>query len=90
MPWYRAISSNSGLQDEFENIWFTNGGPKDAALFGIYDLRHRMTELYFNPGAARIAAQLVTSYAEECPPPDIQARGLVLLVGDQSIIEENG
>lgn len=87
MPWYRAISNNFGLQDEFEKIWFANSGPKDAALFGIHDIRHRMTEFYFNPGAARIAPRLVASYAQECPPPDIQA--LVLLVGDQSITEGN-
>ncbi len=88
MPWYKAISDNFGLQDEFEKIWFASGGPKDAALFGIHDIRHRKTEFYFNPAAVRIASQLVTNYAQECPPPDIQA--LVLLVGDQSITEGNG
>ena len=88
MPWYRAISGNFAIQDEFEKVWFANGGPKDAALFGIHDIRHGQTEFYFNPGAARIATQLVTNYAQECPPQDVHS--LVLLVGDQSITEGNG
>jgi hypothetical protein len=89
MPWYRAINNNLGLKDEFEKIWVANGGPKDAVLFGICDPRHGKFEFYFNPGAAQIAGKLVTRYAQECPRPDIQARGLFLLVGDQMKADGN-
>jgi hypothetical protein len=87
MAWYRAISSDWVIQDEFEKIWFAIGGPKDAALFGLRDIGNKVTEFYFNPAAAQIAPHLVATYAQECPDQNI--RSLVLLVGDQCIYGEN-
>ena len=87
MPWYRAIDSGSSLQDEFQNIWAAGGGPVDAALFGLRDASNKLTELYFNPAAARLAPHLVATYAHECPEPNI--RNLVLLSGDQRIYGGN-
>jgi hypothetical protein len=87
MPWYRAISSEWVIQDEFEKIWMASGGPVDAALFGQRDISNKVTEFYFNPAAARIAPHLVASYAHECPEPNI--RNLALLQGDQRIFGES-
>lgn len=94
--WYQAVRSDWVIADLFEEIWFSTGGPKDAALFGSLSTRDRQRVFYFNPGAVRLAPDMIQFFkAVKCPPPDFQPRsgspiGIVLLVGDQSILEGNG
>ncbi len=92
--WYVVKRTDWIVQDRFAEIWTQLGGPVDAALFGVRDLRARATDFYFNPPAARIAADLLEEYgAVECQPLDLTRSSLLgpsLLVGDQSIIEGIG
>jgi len=84
MPWYRAIGPTTSIADYFESVWLAKGSPKDAALFGIRDVRHMQYEYYFNPQAASLDRDFISKYTQECPRPDISGRGLVLVVGDQN------
>jgi hypothetical protein len=82
MSWYKAIADNTAIGDHFESLWFAKGSPKDAALFGIRDVRHMHYEYYFNPEAALLDPDFVRKVAIPCDTPDIHERGLILLVGD--------
>jgi len=83
MSWYRAIENDTAIGKHFEAIWHAHGRPTDAALFGIHDVRHMKFEYYFNPEAAVLDSHFVQRVARPCDAPDIQGRGLVLVVGDQ-------
>jgi len=86
--WYEVTLSDQdiiarkgmALQDEFMAVFRLNGKPKDAALF--CNRSAQKNNYYFTPGAARIAAKLISRHAgAECPTP--QGLGsLSLLVAD--------
>jgi len=87
MSWYRipvsaeqaACGVHIRVQTAFEKLWLAALRPKDAAMFSCGSAG-RAFELYFSPGARRIAHALVESsggIASEAPPKDDTA----LLVG---------
>jgi hypothetical protein len=87
MPWYRIpISAEQAaggvhirVQSAFEKLRTSASRPKDAAMFSCGRLG-RAFELYFSPGADRIAHPLIESsggIASEAPPKG----GTALLVG---------
>jgi hypothetical protein len=85
--WYAVSRKGWEIHGEFEKLWITRGGPKDAALFAAEPFGADIT-FFFTPGAARKFPALVTYYeAASCPAPDLRA--LVLLVGDQTIFEDS-
>jgi hypothetical protein len=80
MPWYRIpISAEQAaggvhirVQSAFEKLWTSASGPKDAAMFSC-GRPGRAFELYFSPGADRIAHALIESsggIASEAPSKD--------------------
>jgi hypothetical protein len=80
MPWYRiplsAEQAAGGVhirvQSAFEKLWTSASRPKDAAMF-FCGRPGRAFELYFSPGADRIAHALIESsggIASEAPPRD--------------------
>lgn len=77
--------------DDFAAIWYENGGPTDAALFGKRNQRERTNDFYFTPAVARLASALLQQYgATPCEKPDFSNPslfGTALLVGDESVIE---
>jgi hypothetical protein len=81
MPWFRAIHGDTSIADLFLSIWRASGGPQNALLFGIRDPRHMQYEYYFNPEAALLDPEFVRNVATQCDPPNIQERGLILVVG---------
>jgi len=93
--WYKVTRTDWIIGEQFEALWLRNGGPANAALFAKRNLREKTTDFYFNPAAARLAADLLEEYgAVACPPLDLSQPhpflGPFLYVGDQSIIEGNG
>jgi hypothetical protein len=93
-PWDKVTRNDWIVMDEFEAIWNANGGPVDAALFVIRNLRDRTNEFYFTPEATVLAASLLGRYgAVPSVPPDFTNRTLLgpsLLVGDERILDKNG
>lgn len=89
--WFKVTRKDWAVVDEFEPIWFENGGPVDAALFFQRNPRERTNDFYFTPAVAQLAPDLLTRYgATPCETPDfwiIFPFGIALLVGDQSILE---
>jgi hypothetical protein len=68
------------LQREFEAIFMTHGGPRDAAMFSNQDPA-RDHEFYFSPGALRIAGDIIRRYGgAPCETPSQSEAAL--LVGE--------
>jgi hypothetical protein len=87
--WYKVTSADWDIQDEFASRWLASGGPKDAALFSVRNIKARNNDFYFSPGAARIAEDIIARYAgTECSRPVASGSSILatvsLLVGDQS------
>ena len=86
VSWYKVSRTDWIVQDEFESAWLSNGGPRDAALFGQRNVQARKTDFYFTPAAAERFPELLSRYeAVACSRPNVSE--LALLVGDQSVLE---
>jgi hypothetical protein len=88
--WYKihGIDGMNGkaIEDAFAELWVASHMPNGAALFAVRDPRARKDDLYFSPGAARVAGNLIALYGgTECPRPELA--GLALVVGDEVAVD---
>jgi hypothetical protein len=86
--WFKAVRPDWIIQDAFEAVWFQNGGPVRAALFGKWNPRESTNEFYFTPEAAQLDPALLARFgATPCERPDLSQPSLLgpfLLVGEIS------
>jgi hypothetical protein len=82
--WYESSLLTEELQEQFTARWMLAGGPKDAAVFAVYDPKAKRMVCYINPAMATLFPDLVEAAASvPCEPQS----GLPLLIGDQHIVE---
>jgi len=87
MSWYKvklsaeevASGKHQNLQDEFDILFLANGGPQDAAMFSDR-LSNSELEVYFSPGARRLAKALIAKYSG-VPCENPSGKKPALLVG---------
>ena len=68
-----ASGENVRLQNAFDQIFLSNGAPKDATAYAR-ETNAEPFEYFYSPLAAEIAAMLLARYgAVDCDPPDVKS-----------------
>src|SRR5690349_15035358 len=58
------------LQDAFGSVFFANGAPKDAAMFGHRSDDFKSWICYFSPGTIGLVGKMLAKYSPiECDAP---------------------
>jgi len=86
MSWFKIDLNTKDLVDDkisfirnqYEDIWFANGAPKESPLFASKAPKDPCS-IFFSPGAAKIGKIFIEKYdAIQCKKPPKQEVGLLI------------